>query len=90
MKKLIATFLIMIIFIFGIGILGNFEHHYVRKNCEVVSIENGLVTVVDKTNNVWQFENDSFQKGDKVNLTMFDSATGTMYDDEIVKVEKCN
>lgn len=77
-------------FIGLIGCIGYTEHRYTRKNCEVVSVENGLVTVIDKTNNIWQFENNNFQKGDKVNLTMFDSCTGTMYDDEIVKVEKCN
>lgn len=83
MKKIIIGVLLV-----G-GILGcnYYEHHYTRDNCEVVRIENNIVTVEDKCGFYWQFEDEGYSKGDIVDLKMFDSCTNSnIKDDEIIKV----
>ena len=83
--------LIIIVVIFGI--VGHIETHYTRKDCVVVEVEQGLVTVLDTTGNEWCYYMDSEDytevpsTGTKVSLKMFTAYTdNTIEDDEIVKV----
>lgn len=64
------------------------EHNYTRKSCEVIQVHNGIVAVVDKGGNVWEFEGEGYHKGDTVNLHMNDNCTSTICDDYIKKVKK--
>ena len=88
MKKLICVTLCVIMFIGMVGCVGYTEHRYTRKNCEVVIVENDKITVEDELGYLWTFEGEGFEKGEKVNLKMFDSCTGTMEDDIIEGIER--
>lgn len=88
MKKIGIIIICLGMFITSLGVLGHFEHRYTRKNCEVVTIENDKITVEDELGEWWTFYGEGFEKGDKVNLKMFDSCTGTNTDDVIEGVER--
>ena len=40
MKKLIATTLVVILFVMMVGAIGYTEHRYTKENCVVVMVEN--------------------------------------------------
>ena len=67
-----------------------YEHNYTRKDCEIVSVENGVVRFEDKCGMFWDWEiepNEYFEIGDKVDLKMHDNFTsGYVCDDEITKI----
>ena len=88
MKKLIATILVVILFVMMVGVIGYTEHRYTKENCMVVMVEDNEITVEDNLGEWWTFYGEGFQKGDKVNLKMFDSCTGTNTDDVIENVER--
>jgi hypothetical protein len=88
MKKFLVAVLVMVMFIGMIGVIGYTEHRYTKENCVVVMVENDEITVEDKLGYAWTFYGEGFQKGDKVNLKMFDSCTGTNTDDVIEGVER--
>ena len=88
MKKFIATTLVVILFVMMVGVIGYTEHRYTKENCVVIMVENDEITVEDKLGYTWTFYGEGFQKGDKVNLKMFDSCTGTNTDDIIENVER--
>lgn len=88
MKKLIATTLVVILFVMMVGVIGYTEHRYTKENCVVVMVENDEITVEDNLGEWWTFYGEGFQKGERVNLTMFDSCTGTNRDDVIERVER--
>jgi hypothetical protein len=88
MKKIGIIIICLGMFIISLGVLGHFEHRYIRKNCEIITVENDKITVEDELGYLWTFEGDGFEKGEKVNLKMFDSCTGTMEDDVIEGVER--
>ena len=88
MKKLISAILCVVLFVLMVGCVGYTEHRYIRENCVVVMVEGSEITVEDTLGNWWTFEGDGFEKGDKVNLKVFDSCTGTMEDDIIEGVER--
>ncbi len=78
--------MIVLVIITVLGVLGYYEHHYTRE-CVVVSVDQEIVTAEDKQGNLWDFIGTDYQENERVTLTMFDNYTGTMYDDEIVKVK---
>ena len=88
MKKFLVTTLIIALFISFVGFIGYTEHRYIKENCVVVEIENDEITVKDKLGYSWTFYGEDFEKGEKVNLKMFDSCTGSMKDDVIEGVER--
>lgn len=88
MKKFLVATLIMAMFISFVGFIGYTEHRYTKENCVVVEIEGDEITVVDRLGQGWTFYGEGFQKGEKVNLMMFDSCTGTNTDDVIERVER--
>ncbi len=69
---------------------GYVECHYCRKDCVVVEVERGLVTVEDKAGHVWSYyvEDRQEQVGDVVDVYMHTNHTDNyIYDDEILRVE---
>lgn len=88
MKKILATTLAVILFVMMVGVIGYTEHRYTKENCVVVMVENDEITVEDNLGEWWTFYGEGFQKGDKVNLEIFDSCTGTNTDDVIENVER--
>ena len=66
------------------------DSHYTRKNCEVMNVENGIVTFMDSTEHYWEWEieeNEYFEIGDFVNLKMHtNNSKSYIYDDEILEI----
>ena len=87
MKKTIAILLILAF----VGIVGYAESVYYRKDCEIIDISGGVVTVEDKCGFIWSFyaeTNKDYTVGERVTLKMFDNHTsGNVFDDEIIKVK---
>lgn len=83
MKKIIV---IIAIFSMIMG-MSYFEHNYIRQNCEVTQICDGIVTVIDETGETWDFIAKGYKVGDIVDVKMHDNYTSAyVYDDEITKV----
>lgn len=61
--------------------------HYTMEDCEVVSVEDGVMTFVDRTDNEWSWEveeGENYEVGQKVDVTMNTNGTdGYFYDDVI-------
>lgn len=65
-----------------------YETHYTRKAI-VTNIVNNVVTVVDATDNEWQFEKEGFSINDEVELYMNTMNTNSnIYDDVIEDAKK--
>lgn len=72
------------------NITENIENYYTIE-AEVIAIEEEIVVVVDKTDNVWEFEDEGFVEGNTVRMKMFTNFTDlNIYDDEIINVEIIN
>lgn len=88
MKKFMSVLLVCVI----VFALCSWEHCYTRENCNVVRINNGLVTMEDGCGFRWKWEieeGENFVVGDKVDLKMHDGCTNSIVgDDEIVRVIK--
>lgn len=85
MKEIIITILAAIL---TIGILCGFnslEHNYTRENCEVIEVNDEIITVEDKGGLQWAFKGNGFKVGDFVDLEMFDSNTTAYVYDDVVK-----
>lgn len=83
MKKVLAIILVIILFAGA----SYFNHNYIRKNCEVIQINDGFATAIDECGEMWDFQADDLKVGDKVNLKMNDSLTSNnIYDDVVVDV----
>lgn len=91
MMHKIQSILFVVILIGGFCFCSYYEHHYTRENCIVTQVNNSCITVKDKCGFYWDFEDEGFNKGDKVTLKMFDNCTNSyIEDDEIVKVIRIN
>ena len=88
MKKKIISFISLFIVIVCFCFCSYAETHYTRK-ATVVNVNCGLVTVEDESGNLWDFEQDGFNVGDKVKLTMDTNHTDSnIFDDKIVNITK--
>lgn len=85
-KSILAVIILVGVFC-GASYLDN---HYTRKNCEVVNVENGIVTFEDSMGHYWEWEieeNEYFEIGDFVDLKMHtNNSNACIYDDEILKI----
>ena len=91
MKNFLACVLVAVVVVgmmCGVFALG-FEasDRYTLRNCEVIEIENDVITVVDCDGLLWSFYGEDFQKGDTVDLVMKGANTKTLNDDVILKVK---
>ena len=67
-----------------------YETHYTRE-ATVIDVTNNNITVIDKYNYKWSFEDDGFSVGDEVKLTMNTMHTDfNTFDDEIEDVRIIN
>lgn len=66
------------------------EHNYTRKDCQIMEISNGLITIEDSVGYEWNMlDNGEFAVGDKVSVKMNDNGTPNIIaDDIILKIEK--
>ena len=71
-----------------IGFAGHIEHNYTRKDCEVVKVSGGVVTVEDKCGYLWEFEGTGYDVGVHLDVMMHTNYThGTIADDYITGVK---
>ena len=71
-----------------IGFAGHIKHNYTRKDCEVVKVSGGVVTVEDQVGNLWEFEGFGYEVGDVITLKMHTNYThNTSRDDYITGVK---
>ena len=86
--NVVTIALIILCFVIAPSITGWIDTHYTM-TCEIDEINGDIITVIDGTNNLWDFYGEGFHKGDRVKVTFFNNTTDhTRYDDEIVKVKK--
>lgn len=71
-----------------IGFAGHVEHNYTRKDCEVVKVSGGVVTVEDKCGYLWEFEGTGYDVGVHLDVKMHTNFThGTIADDYITGIK---
>lgn len=87
MRKIINVLVLMVMFSVTVQAC-KFECHYSRIG-KVIDVHKDIVTVEDKTGNIWEFEGDGFAVNDKVKLKFFTNHTDTkIEDDEIVDAKR--
>lgn len=87
-KQTIKIILLIIIVMILFGVASWYETHYTR-DAKVINVSNSIVTVIDRTKNVWTFEGTDFNINDRIELLMNTKHTkDNIYDDEIIKVKK--
>ena len=86
MKNFVLVILLVSLFCMGCYV----DHNYTRKDCEIIQINDGVVTFEDVCGHRWDWEikpTEYFEVGDKVDLKMFDNNTESyIEDDEITKI----
>lgn len=82
MKNFIITMLLISCF----SGVSHYEHNYIRKNCKITQINDGIATIEDKCGFYWdwEIETDDLKVGDVVNLKMNDNNTINYIDDDII------
>ena len=87
-KEMCATILFVVCLIVPAGIAGTLESYY-SNTAIVKEIRGEEIILEDTTGNLWGFDADGYNVGDKVEVT-FDSkhTDNKREDDEIVKVKK--
>lgn len=78
--------LAMALFMGVMATVGNINTYY-SMDATVVNVTKERITVVDKTDNEWEFFGDGFTRGQKVKVTFDNNHTEIRYDDKIVKVK---
>lgn len=92
MKKVVDTVKTVVVVMVMVAMLAAcsyVEHHYTRKDCEIVRVEGTVVTVEDKAGYLWDYEVEGTAPvvGERVDLVMYTNLTDSyIYDDEIVGV----
>lgn len=85
---MIKKFLLCVVMVGIIFWVGYTEHHYTRKDCEVVRVENGVARFEDECGFLWDWEieeNEYFEVGDFVDLKMNDNHSSGYTDDDVIK-----
>lgn len=88
MKKILSTILVIIAIVAIYAGCNYYETHYNREAVVIDIEDENVVVVEDTTGNIWDFEGEGFQKGDKLTMTMWTHCTDSyIYDDEIENVK---
>lgn len=85
MKKIIITTLIIVLSVCFIGTIGMLESTYTR-DVIIVSIKDQEITVEDTQGYLWTFIGEGYEIDQEITVVMNDQHTGTIIDDEIVRV----
>ena len=86
-KAFICAILFMAMLFVGAGIVGGIEHNYIREDCVVVWVGDGIVQVEDKCGYLWEFEGSGYDVGVHVDVKMHTNFThDTIFDDYITGV----
>ena len=84
-KKVVGSIVVTTMFIVLFLVCSWYETHYTRE-ARVIAIDNEIVSVIDKTNNVWQFyrNKEAIKINDQVKLIMDTMNTDTIITDDII------
>ena len=85
MKRRLTIILSAILMAGVLFSLNYLEHNYTRENCEVIEVNDEIITVEDNGGLKWAFKGNGFKVGDFVDLEMFDSNTTAYVYDDVVK-----
>ena len=88
-KRTVKAIVVMMVMVVLMGCMGYIDTHYTRKDCEVVEVEQGLMTIVDTCGYEWTYYSDEevHEVGTVVNLKMHtNNTTDNIEDDEILKI----
>lgn len=85
-RKFILAVAVVVIALFIIGILGNWETHY-KRNGLVTEINDGIATIRDEYGEIWEYESLGFNVGDSVSIKLFDVGTSEVHDDVITEIK---
>ena len=85
-RKFILAVAVVVIALFIIGILGNWETHY-KRNGLVTEINGGIATIRDEYGEIWEYESLEFNVGDSVSIKLFDVGTSEVHDDVITEIK---
>ena len=81
MKKFVLVVFALAVLYYGCY----YQDNYTRKDCEVVKINNGVVTIEDQKGWLWNIETDDLEVGDVVDLKMHTNHTDSIIADDIIK-----
>ncbi len=87
-KRVVISIIVTTMFVVLFLVCSWYETHYTRE-AKVIQIDNEIVSVIDKTNNVWQFyrNKEDVKINDQVKLIMDTMNTDTIItDDTIIQV----
>lgn len=86
-KKVLGGALVFFLLIGCPIIAGTLECRYTREGV-VTKVVGNEISVEDTTHNIWVFEGDDFEEGDRVKLYMFDGCTNSdISDDKIINAK---
>lgn len=89
MKKTIIAIIIMIIVITNNTITIEKDNQNYQKEMKVYNVTNEVITLEAEDGNLWEVDyEEDLKVNDKVNVIMNDNATITIYDDEIIEINK--
>lgn len=89
MKKTIIAIIIMIIVITNNTITIEKDNQNYQKEMKVYNVTNEVITLEAEDGNLWDIDyEEDLKVNDKVNVIMNDNATITIYDDEIIEINK--
>ena len=83
MKRICIILTVMLLFVSLTVQACKFESHYTRM-AKVTKVQKELITVKDKTGNIWQFRGQGFKKRNKVKLVFDNNNTDKIEDDRII------
>lgn len=86
MEKIRLAFTVFAVIV-TLGCGHHLEHHYTREQCEVLEVNEELVTVRDRAGYEWDFysEKNDLRVGEVVDLKMYTNLTHEdVFDDEVV------
>ena len=79
------NFIISILLLCGFCGASYYEHNYIREECQVIQVNDGIATIKDICGFYWDVETDGLKVGNIVNLKMNDNCTSSYIYDDIVK-----
>lgn len=81
---MIKGFITGLAFITMFGCACKYETTY-KREAKVIDIDKEVVTVIDKTGNLWEFKGDGFKLNDEIVLVMDINNTDMDITDDIIK-----
>lgn len=88
MKQMISVVMIVVVLFAGVWAMSDWASHYTLDDCVVVSVDDEVVTIVDRLGNEWMWEaeeGEHFTEGQTVVMTMNTNSTDNCWTDDIIE-----